>query len=85
MRATLTSADGMLYLYTDKGEVGLAEADPKDFNLVSQFKIPQRSKYIKGPEARSSSQSSGAWSYPVIANGHLYLRDGELIFCYEIK
>ncbi len=76
----------MLYLYTDRGEVGLAEANPKEFNLVSDFKIPQRSKYLpKGSKPRGTSSSSGAWAYPVIANGRLYLRDGELIFCYDIR
>ena len=83
--ASLIGADGMLYLFSDRGEVGLAEADAKEFTLMSEFKIPQRSKYIKGPEARLTSQSSGAWAYPVIANGRLYLRDGELIFCYDIR
>jgi outer membrane protein assembly factor BamB len=83
--ACLTSADGMLYLYTDRGEVGLAAADPADFKLAGQFKLPERSRYIKGPASRSSSQSAGAWAYPVIANGHLYLRDGELIFCYDVR
>ena len=25
------------------------------------------------------------WAHPAIANGHLYLRDHELIFCYDIR
>jgi outer membrane protein assembly factor BamB len=74
------SADGMLYLYTDDGKVGLAEANPKEFTLVSDFDLPKHSKYKTG-----TSQDTGSWSYPAIANGCLFLRDRELIFCYKIK
>jgi outer membrane protein assembly factor BamB len=76
------SADGMLYLYTDNGDVGLAEANPKEFKLVSNFTIPEKSKY---PKTRTTSRSSAVWSHPAIANGHLFLRDCELIFCYDIR
>lgn len=76
------AADGMLYLYSDRGEVGLAKADPAAWALVSSFAIPERSKY---PKSRPTSSSSGVWSYPAIANGYLYVRDAELIFCYDIR
>ena len=26
-----------------------------------------------------------AWAYPVVANGRLYVRDQELLFCYDVK
>jgi outer membrane protein assembly factor BamB len=76
------AADGMLYLYTDNGELGLAEATPGKFTLASSFTIPERSKF---PKSRPSSRDSGVWAYPAIANGYLYLRDAELIFCYDIR
>jgi outer membrane protein assembly factor BamB len=80
---SLTSAAGLLYLYSDEGEVGLAEASPGEkMNLLSSFKIPARSQY---PESRGTSKQSGVWSHPVIANGRLLLRDSELIFCYDIR
>ena len=78
----ITAADGKLYLYTDDGEVGLVDADPKAFNLVSSFKVPERTKI--SPE-RTTSRMAKIWSYPVIANGVLYLRDQEYIFAYKIK
>ena len=43
------------------------------------------------PEGRSSSSETErskdrrAWAYPVIANGKLYVRDQELMHCYDIK
>ena len=30
-------------------------------------------------------RSAAIWTHPVVANGRLYLRDQELIFCYEVS
>ncbi len=76
------AAEGMLYLYTDRGEVGLVEANPKEFKLAGSFIIPEKSKY---PTTRTTSRSAEPWSHPAIANGRLYVRDCELIFCYDIR
>lgn len=78
----ITAAEGLLYLYSDEGEVGLASVDAKEFKLVSSFKLPEASKY---PETRPSSKQAKVWPHPVVANGHLFLRDAELIFCYDIR
>ncbi len=79
---SIASADGLLYLYSDEGEVGLVEPSTEEFKLISSFKIPERSEY---PANRKTSKDSGVWSHPVIADGHLFLRDAELIFCYDIR
>jgi len=26
-----------------------------------------------------------AWAYPVVANGRLYLRDHDTLWCYDVK
>ena len=79
---SIIAADGMLYLYTDKGECGLAKADPSGFDLTGQLKIPQLSKF---PGTRKTSTSAKVWSHPALANGHLYLRDCEFMYCYDVK
>jgi outer membrane protein assembly factor BamB len=79
---SVTSAEGLLYLLTDMGEVGLAKASPKAFELVSSFKLPDASKF---PADRKSSKDSKVWAHPVIADGVLYLRDSELLFAYDIR
>ncbi|MBI3409642.1 MAG: PQQ-like beta-propeller repeat protein [Planctomycetes bacterium] len=79
---SITAADGMLYLYTDDGEVGLVEADYKEFKEISKFTIPEKSTY---PQTRPTSRQSKVWTHPVIADGRLYLRDNEFIFCYDLK
>lgn len=77
----ITAAEGMLYLFTEDGEVALVKASPEAFELVSSFNLPALSKF---PETRNTSRSSKAWSYPVIANGKLFVRDCELVYCYDV-
>lgn len=65
------SADGMLYCYSDRGELGLAEATPEGFNLVSQTRV--------------ELGTGQHWSHPVISEGRLYLRHGNTLIAYSIK
>lgn len=65
-------ADGYLYLRSETGPVAIIEATPKGFNEVSRFSQPERSK-------------KKAWAHPVVANGKLYLRDQDILLCYNIK
>ncbi len=80
--AAILAADGMLYLLSQEGTVALAKATPKEFELVSEFNLPQLSAYTK---TRPTSIYSKVWNHPAIANGRLYVRDCELIYCYEVK
>ncbi len=50
----------------------LVEANPKKYVELSRFNQPERSK-------------AKAWPHPVIANGKLYLRDQNVLFCYDVK
>ena len=65
-------ADGMLYLYEEKGGmVGLARATPRGLKVVSSFRI---------------TQGSGQhWAHPAIAGGRLYIRRGRTLMAYQIK
>ena len=75
-KGSLIYADGRFYLYGEgSGEVGLFEAGPEAWVEKGRFKIPERSKTAKGGQV---------WTHPVIANGKLYLRDHDLLFCYDI-
>jgi outer membrane protein assembly factor BamB len=64
-------ADGLLYCYNEKGNIGLVKPDPKGFNVISQFRI----KKGAGPH----------WAHPYIANGKLLLRHGDVLMVYDIK
>jgi outer membrane protein assembly factor BamB len=78
---SIISADGQLYLYSDQGEAVLLEANAKEWTEQGRFTVPERSALKK---MRPTSRNSGTWSHPAIANGRLYLRDHEFVFCYDI-
>ena len=77
-KMSLTCADGQLYCYgEDDGAVLLIEATPKGLVENGRFTIPEHS--------RMKRNSGKIWTHPVVADGKLYLRDQELIFCYDVK
>lgn len=64
-------ADGMLYCYSERGELALVEAKPDAFKIVGQTKV--------------ELGSAQHWSHPVIDEGRLYLRHGNVLMAYKIK
>ena len=77
-KGALSSADGMLYcLDENNGTVVLAEASPRAWKEHGRFKLDPQSK-IRDSQGR-------VWTHPVISNGRLYLRDQDLIYCYDVK
>ena len=68
-------ADGCLYLHGENGEAALVEATPEGYHEKGHFSPPDQ------PERGSAK----AWAYPVVANGRLYLRDLDRLWCYDIK
>lgn len=65
------AADSMLYYYNFRGEVMLITEDPINMRVVSKFKM------IKGENEH--------FAHPVINNGLLYVRHGNVIQAYNIK
>ncbi len=61
----------MLYMQFANGEIALVKADPTEYTVVSQFKIPSSSKRPN-------------WAHPVIVDGKLYVRSQDQIMCYNI-
>jgi outer membrane protein assembly factor BamB len=77
-RGSVTFADGHLYCYSeDNGTVVLLEASPGGWKERGRFKIPE--------ETSIRSQRGGVWTHPVVANSRLYLRDQDLIFCFDVR
>lgn len=77
-RGSVMFADGNLYWCAEKGgTVALVEASPSGWNEKGRFTLPRESKL--------HLPSSGLWTHPVIANGRLYIRDQELLFCYDLR
>ncbi len=70
-KGTLIYADGMLYCYSERGELALVEATPAGFKIASQTKV--------------ELGTDQHWAHPVIDNGKLYLRHGNALIAYKIK
>jgi outer membrane protein assembly factor BamB len=74
---SLCYADGRLYLHGENGDVVLVEATPEAYRERGRFTPPNPPKH--------ANQMEKAWEYPVIADGRLYLRDTESLWCFDIK
>lgn len=72
---SIAFADGNLYLLGETGQVALVEASPEGYHEKGRFTLPNQ------PD-RGKAQ---IWTYPVIANGRLYLRDNASVWAYDIK
>lgn len=65
------AADGMLYCYSEKGEIVLVKPDPAKFDVVSHFPV----KHGDGTH----------WAHPVIFKGVMYVRHGNTLMAYKIN
>ena len=64
-------ADQRLYCLGEDGAVGLIDPTPAGYKEVSRFEIPRG--------------SNPTWTPPVVADGKLYLREQDNLYCYNIK
>jgi outer membrane protein assembly factor BamB len=69
---SLTCADGMIYLYDEKGNMKLVKASPEKFEKTGEFRVPEGGA---GPY----------WAHPVVCGGRLYLRHSDKISVYNIQ
>jgi outer membrane protein assembly factor BamB len=73
-KGSILYADGRLYYRNEgkKGTLFLVEATPEKYVEHGRFDQPDRS-------------GQNAWPHPVVANGKLYVRDQDLLLCYDVK
>lgn len=71
-KCSLLYADGMLYARNENGPMSLVEATPEACRVKGRFEQPDRS-------------GKNSWPHPVIANGMLYLRDQDVLLCYDVR
>lgn len=77
-KGAVACADGMLYCVDERsGAIVLADASPAGWNERGRFTLDPQST-IRSPQGR-------IWTHPVICNGKLYLRDQDLVYCYDVK
>jgi outer membrane protein assembly factor BamB len=71
-------AEGRLYTLDDKGTVAMLEASPKQFKLISSFKLPALAD-------KERPKGGKVYTYPALSDGKLYVRDFGLLYCYQVK
>jgi len=68
--ASLVYADGMLYVRYDNGWIALVSADPKAYQVASNFRVP--------------NGRGNCWAHPVVIGRKFYVREQETIWCYDV-
>lgn len=71
-KGSIMAADGRLYVRSEKGPIALVEATPSGYKELGRFEQPSRS-------------SKPSWPHPVVAEGRLFLRDWNVLLCYDLK
>lgn len=71
-KGSVAFADGRIYYRTEEGPVVLIEPSRKEYVERGRFDQPERT-------------DKPAWAHPVVANGRLYIRDQDTLFCYDVK
>jgi outer membrane protein assembly factor BamB len=70
-KGSLIYADGRLYLYSESGVVGLAEATAAGYRELGRFRLPV------GREP--------TWSHPIVTDGRLILRDQDNVYAFDVR
>jgi len=72
VRGSVISADNMLVLFEERtGHVGLAIPEQNKLNIISEFQVTKGD----GP----------FWAHPVIKDGKLYIRHGDVLMVYKVR
>ena len=69
--AAVVAADGNLYFRYQNAVMALIEATPEGYHEKGAFPL--------------ASHNGNSWSHPVIHGSRLYLRDQDVLLCYELR
>lgn len=76
-KGAISFADGRFYCLDEQsGMCVLIEATKDGWKNVGKFRLD--------PQTQQRADKGKVWTHPVIANGKLYLRDQEVVICYDI-
>ena len=75
--AVLGVNDRLLLLNERNGLLTVVAASPDGWKEFGRMEIPERTKI--------STKDNAVWPHPVVAGGKLYLRDHDLLFCFDLK
>ena len=75
--AVLAVNDRLLCLDERTGLLTLLAASPDGWKEFGRMEIPERTEI--------QTKDNCVWTHPVVANDKLYLRDHDLLFCFDLK
>jgi outer membrane protein assembly factor BamB len=70
-KGSVVFADDRLYLFSEQGVAGLAEASPQGYREHGRFEI--------------KAGNLPTWSHPIVSNGKLFIRDQDTIYAYDVR
>lgn len=77
-KGAIHCADGMFYCLEEKsGTVVLLEASPEAWKEKARFTL--------SPQTAQRNPKGMIWTHPVVSGGRLFLRDQELLFCFDVS
>lgn len=77
-KGAIAYADGHFYcIGEDSGDVALIEASTEGWKQTGRFTLT--------PQTKLRKDSGRIWTHPVVVDGKLYLRDQELLFCFDVR
>ncbi len=68
-------ADGKLYLHGDNNDIAMVAATPKEYKELARFTPPN------APDRGNAK----AWTYPILVDGKLIVRDVGSVWCFDVK
>ncbi len=68
-KGTVIAADGLLYIYSDRGQAILAAASPEGYQEKGRIQVYDVAR---------------TWTPPTVAGGRLYLRGGDELACFDV-
>jgi outer membrane protein assembly factor BamB len=75
---SIIHADGRFYCFNESdGSCTLVDANPKEWKECGTLQLPKKSQLPR--------RGGHIWTHPIIANGKLFLRDHEMLSCFDIK
>lgn len=69
--------DKLIALAEDTGDVALIDGLGNSYKELGRFMLPKESTIRKSGGRR--------WTHPVVSDGKLYIRDQELLYCYDLR
>ncbi|MDR2586415.1 MAG: PQQ-binding-like beta-propeller repeat protein [Prevotellaceae bacterium] len=75
--AVLGVGDRLICQEERSGLLAVAEASPDGWKELGRMPFPERTQIV--------TTDNMVWTHPVVSHGKLYLRDHDLLFCYDLR